>query len=90
MQWILCYDIHHNSRRQRACRLLRRSSSGYQNSGFEIMSVGMSTIEPVLTGLAPLIDEKDSLLVLRHLGVGPDWQLGTGATTQKAQLLAWT
>ncbi len=88
MQWIICYDIHHAKRRSRACRLLRKYSMSYQKSGFEVSTTKADDFN-VLTGqLAQVLsEEEDSLLLFRHSGAGPDWQLGSKANNTNGLLM---
>lgn len=88
MQWIICYDIHHAKRRSRACRLLRKYSMGYQKSGFEVSATQTEDFNQLTAQLGQLLsEEEDSLLLFRHSGTGPDWQLGSGANNADGLLL---
>ena len=78
MAWLICYDIKQNSRRSKACRLLKRHSLGYQKSGFEVPAANTTEAEQLKHLLLKLLKPEDSLLILPHSGDGPDWQLGMG------------
>lgn len=89
MQWIICYDIRDNKRRASVHKRLKQYSGGYQYSGFEVLSVGPALAFELLHSLAPFITHEDSLLLLRHAGMGPDWQLGSGPSQQRRAFLIW-
>lgn len=90
MQWLICYDITDNRSRSKACRLLRRFSGGYQNSGFEVLFADHNSMTVLLDRLHTLLDETDKLLLVKHSGTGPDWHLGQGPRFQKSSLLIWS
>lgn len=90
MQWLICYDISNNRARSKACRLLRRFSGGYQNSGFEVLHADHKSMSALLHRLSTLLDDADKLLVVQHTGAGPDWHLGQGPCLQKSSLLIWS
>lgn len=88
MQWIICYDISQAKRRSRACRLLRKYSMGYQKSGFEVPAMQAESFNQLTGQLGQVLsEEEDSLLLFRHSGIGPDWQLGNGASSASGLLL---
>lgn len=76
MQWIICYDISHSGRRSQTCCLLRQYALGYQKSGFEIPAPPPAELRQLTRQLSGMISDDDSLLIFRHSGTGPDWQLG--------------
>lgn len=86
--WVMCYDIEDTSARRRACRLLRRYSNGYQDSGFEITSPHKP--EQLTTALANHIGDDDHLLISRRDQKTPDWQLGRTNSLPTSNLLIWT
>lgn len=84
--WLITYDIEDHRSRRQSCRLLRRFSNGYQDSGFEVR---LPT--PPQTAFASLqrwLADSDSLLVTRSEAT-PDWQLGRTNSLPTTHLLLW-
>lgn len=86
--WIISYDIDDSGARHRACRLLRRYSSGYQNSGFELVTPAQTL--PLTQSLAACLSDQDQLLISRRQQSSPDWQLGRSNSQPGGELLVWT
>jgi hypothetical protein len=61
--------------------LLRQYALGYQKSGFEIPVPSPTELQQLTQQLGGIISDEDSLLVFRHSGIGPDWQLGEAPKT---------
>jgi len=85
--WLVCYDISEDSARRRCCKYLRRFSSGYQKSCFELIitqSELMDVVEQILGWINP---KTDSLLLVSLNSFSASWQAGKGAISPTGPLL---
>lgn len=87
--WLVAYDIHDNSHRQRCLRALRSESEGYQKSVFEIRGAQPDLLG-LMDSLAGSLEVQDSLLAARTLPYLHAWQLGTGPCSPNGDLLVIT
>lgn len=85
--YLIGYDIHDNTQRNRALRLLRKQSLGYQNSVFEVEATALQHAL-LLDQLTALLTRNEDTLFSIHLNsMSRCDQLGSGFTTPTGPLL---
>lgn len=85
--WLTCYDISDSSTRRRCLRHVRKFSSGYQKSCFEL-TINSENLNLLMDILINQIDsDNDKLLLVRLNSFSASWQVGTGVITPTGPLL---